>query len=164
MGTSNGYGSSVRQSQHAHNECDNYLKSFAGGVLDTSKPCCLYTGQIGFGWAKDDCNALEATSNIKSITDEKGPNCEGRPQIQMCPNVAFPTMFWETASSLWAQFVDTAPGCSGEIFVLVPGIQDIDPKAIEEKISFRVELYTLKSIASQSQIYLVSDTSCKTLQ
>lgn len=128
--------------------------------INPARPCCLYTGQLGFEWAQAGCNALEHTSQITQITDMVGPGCEGCPQIAPCPGVRFPTMFWETASWNWANMIATAPRCNQEIYMLVPGLRALTLGTVEVKISFRIEL---NGINDRRKIFLVTNEGCNDL-
>jgi len=161
----------VEVNAHAAEQCKEEVKGFIKGTIDEHKPCCIYVGPTGNKWARKGCNSLEGTSEIQKIVGDcaKCPQVPG-PHDDWCPahkmdqhggKPVFPTMFWETASYEWAQFIATDEKCGGEVFLLLPNANDIDN--VDKKISTRIELESYKAMENPPKVTLATDGTCEKL-
>lgn len=157
-------GTTVSFNQGVADKCAAALNSYVPGVkLSQHKPCCVYTGDTGYAWAvqPEGCNSLEGTTKIKEIV---GNTCTGCPKVEhWCPGVAFPTMFWETASYKWAQHIASDSDCGGKVFVLIPDHTEVGNN-IGQKISVRIELDSITALKSPPEVHFVTTKKCQDIE
>jgi len=156
----NGYGASVEYVRNAAEQCSAQLQPLFQADLNPNKPCCLYTGQAGFDWGTQSCNVLEEVKDVKNLLEP--PAQAGGPHtVKKCPNVPFPTNFWETLSREWAIFLNTNYNCHGKIFLLLPDVSSFTSEQLAKKISIRIELGALER---GTNINVITNNECSVLQ
>lgn len=161
-------GGPISTNERVRDQCLTALQpAFVPARINAQSPCVLYMGtdDTAGRWASTGgTNFLEGLAGMQQIV---GPTCADCPRVPAwCPNVGFPTMFWEASSYRWAQLIGESPQCGSTVFVLVPQIQNMPAgTTIASKISFRIEISSLKIRGNlpDFRLIFVGDTDCQTI-